>query len=679
MIYRFADFCVGVFCVYQNIISYMMESWIFGSFMCKMYHFISSLSTTASILILVVICIERYLAIIHPMRCKQMLTLNRLRLTIVAVWVISGLISSPRFYYFNTVSMPYPDGKVEVLCVPNRLMYDSKLVDMVSMTLLFLLPLMVISILYFRIGVALWKSSNANMPSASTSAESSSSSCRCDSTAGINANSSTPSPASYGRGERKRSIVQQLNHCLPCVKGPSRKRHRRSSGSFYGSDRAGYAGYTGVNLTTINGLGGGAGGNIPANQQVNPRNLNGLVISCNGGSSLTPIIKSTSQTQNTSSTTPQSPSNILHNHHHTNQVPHAQACCSSCASVISSRGGGGTESVPVSPYLKRDSTPLSSPPPPPTSINTEPLVLVKFEKKSSLRKCRRNQCTILMRSTMSASTPPSSDDITGGCKNCSNGRMSNSSVTISGAIHEHGGSNSCSYGGPTKPTATMVSSCQICEKCEAAALSANGRAQQDLFTKLDGCDKNVDSHLVSKDSIQGPHQSLIHFGTCHHCGVSCQTNPPIMSCGAPDIQCSSLKGLHSSNPATTKGPKRMRVVRSSKYGTRALQCRRRIIKMLIVIVVAFALCHFPIHFRKCWQYWGKGYEAGSVFSSLFTPITFLIMYAQSGINCLLYSFMSRKFRNSFADLLCCNMRRSLKISRNLSVRSTNAIQLSQAA
>lgn len=54
-------------------------SWIFGSFMCKMYHFISSLSTTASILILVVICIERYLAIIHPMRCKQMLTLNRLR------------------------------------------------------------------------------------------------------------------------------------------------------------------------------------------------------------------------------------------------------------------------------------------------------------------------------------------------------------------------------------------------------------------------------------------------------------------------------------------------------------------------------------------------------------------------------------------------------------------------
>ncbi|CAG7686785.1 unnamed protein product [Allacma fusca] len=44
-----------------------------------MYHFINSLSYTASILILVVICIERYLAIIHPIRSRQILTINRLR------------------------------------------------------------------------------------------------------------------------------------------------------------------------------------------------------------------------------------------------------------------------------------------------------------------------------------------------------------------------------------------------------------------------------------------------------------------------------------------------------------------------------------------------------------------------------------------------------------------------
>ncbi|ODM88289.1 Growth hormone secretagogue receptor type 1 [Orchesella cincta] len=56
-----------------------MKSWVFGEFMCKMYHFINSMSTTASVLILVVISFERYFAIIHPMTCKQILTPGRLR------------------------------------------------------------------------------------------------------------------------------------------------------------------------------------------------------------------------------------------------------------------------------------------------------------------------------------------------------------------------------------------------------------------------------------------------------------------------------------------------------------------------------------------------------------------------------------------------------------------------
>lgn len=125
-----ADFCVGIFCVFQNLSMYLIDrwvnacdletfrkqiipndwhhicnfflqklrqsiqewfktffslircSWVFGSFMCKAYHFIHSLSYTASIFILVVICMERYLAIQHPITCKQYLTSGRLRVSI---------------------------------------------------------------------------------------------------------------------------------------------------------------------------------------------------------------------------------------------------------------------------------------------------------------------------------------------------------------------------------------------------------------------------------------------------------------------------------------------------------------------------------------------------------------------------------------------------------------------
>lgn len=60
---------------------FMVQSWVFGSFLCKTYYFITSLSYTASIFILVVICMERYLAIQHPITSKQILTSSRLKVS----------------------------------------------------------------------------------------------------------------------------------------------------------------------------------------------------------------------------------------------------------------------------------------------------------------------------------------------------------------------------------------------------------------------------------------------------------------------------------------------------------------------------------------------------------------------------------------------------------------------
>lgn len=60
---------------------------MFGEFLCKMYQFVQTLSYTASIFILVVICMERYFAIIHPITCKQILTPRRLRVRYYCIYV----------------------------------------------------------------------------------------------------------------------------------------------------------------------------------------------------------------------------------------------------------------------------------------------------------------------------------------------------------------------------------------------------------------------------------------------------------------------------------------------------------------------------------------------------------------------------------------------------------------
>ncbi|XP_055644002.1 trissin receptor isoform X2 [Toxorhynchites rutilus septentrionalis] len=154
-----ADLCVGVFCVMQNLTIYLIESWVFGDFLCKMYQFVHSLSYTASIFILVVICMERYFAIIHPITCKQILTSRRLRLVIVAVWITSAVYSVPKFIFVRTITNNLGDDQMETICIINRRAYNSELFDIINFALLYVLPLLVMTILYSRIAIALWKSS----------------------------------------------------------------------------------------------------------------------------------------------------------------------------------------------------------------------------------------------------------------------------------------------------------------------------------------------------------------------------------------------------------------------------------------------------------------------------------------------------------------------------------------
>ncbi len=101
----------------------------------------------------------------------------------------------------------------------------------------------------------------------------------------------------------------------------------------------------------------------------------------------------------------------------------------------------------------------------------------------------------------------------------------------------------------------------------------------------------------------------------------------------------------------------------------ALLARRKVIRLLIAVIVSFATCVLPYHIRVLYQYWGDPHF--SFWAALMTPSTFLLFYMNSGLNPLLYAFLSDNFRRSLREVLLCGGRR---LGRGLSTMSSTSMR-----
>ena len=128
--------------------------------MCKLYYFIQAMSYTASILILTAISIERYFAITHPLKTKQFTTMFRLAVVMVIIWIMAALYAGPMLAIYDLVSIPGTNEEYCLLHDIDGVYLNMKAYDTSSFVLCYVVPLIIISILYFRISVVLWRSSS---------------------------------------------------------------------------------------------------------------------------------------------------------------------------------------------------------------------------------------------------------------------------------------------------------------------------------------------------------------------------------------------------------------------------------------------------------------------------------------------------------------------------------------
>ncbi|KAK3602611.1 hypothetical protein CHS0354_034337, partial [Potamilus streckersoni] len=110
------------------------------------------MSYTASIIILTVIAVERYIAINHPLRARHFLTRTKLKAVQAIIWIVSAAYNTPYLFVFDTFSY----NGVNFYCYPSS-MEIIKGLTLSNIIMWYLIPLVVMGFIYFRIASTLWR------------------------------------------------------------------------------------------------------------------------------------------------------------------------------------------------------------------------------------------------------------------------------------------------------------------------------------------------------------------------------------------------------------------------------------------------------------------------------------------------------------------------------------------
>ncbi|XP_071119495.1 trissin receptor-like [Haliotis cracherodii] len=154
-----ADFLVGILCIIPNLSVNLSPKWRLGRAMCKIYYFVQNMSYTASMLFLAVIAIERYVAIMHPLRSRQLFTSVRLQIAQVCIWLVASISNVQLLFIFDIHGMGGSDGTYSEYCFHTASIFTMRALATVNIVLWYTVPLGVMAIVYTRISITLWSTS----------------------------------------------------------------------------------------------------------------------------------------------------------------------------------------------------------------------------------------------------------------------------------------------------------------------------------------------------------------------------------------------------------------------------------------------------------------------------------------------------------------------------------------
>ncbi|XP_057332517.1 tachykinin-like peptides receptor 99D isoform X1 [Microplitis mediator] len=158
-----ADTMVSLLNVTFNFYYMLHSHWTFGNLYCKVSQFIAVLTICASVFTLMAISIDRYKAIMNPLR--QRMSRRKTLCIAIVIWIFSVILSIPNLIFYNIYTVTFQNGMVRIVCYgdwpnkdDNEFSYDEYIYNIIFMILTYFLPVGSMTFTYARVGFELWGS-----------------------------------------------------------------------------------------------------------------------------------------------------------------------------------------------------------------------------------------------------------------------------------------------------------------------------------------------------------------------------------------------------------------------------------------------------------------------------------------------------------------------------------------
>ncbi|XP_067372983.1 trace amine-associated receptor 13c-like [Channa argus] len=140
-----SDFFVGLLMLFEII--FIDGCWFLGDLMCALYQYLPYITTSASVGTMVLISVDRYVAICDPLHYSTKITQKTAKLCVCLCWICSVIY--PGLNLKDNLKQP---GRYNS-CFGECVMLLNYITGLVDLIISFLIPITVIIVLYMRVFV----------------------------------------------------------------------------------------------------------------------------------------------------------------------------------------------------------------------------------------------------------------------------------------------------------------------------------------------------------------------------------------------------------------------------------------------------------------------------------------------------------------------------------------------